>query len=69
MNERNKILGSIVGKSRNPEAVGRWMEMTTELSQITENIRRYAGISDDCKWFHNDTGPSQIKTYEREREY
>ena len=42
--------------------------MKTDRSQINENIRRYAGISDDCKWLHKELGQSQIKTDDRERE-
>ena len=38
ISERSKIPGGIVGKSRNPEAVGRWIEMTGDCSQIAENI-------------------------------
>ena len=66
INRSSKIPGGIIGKSRNPEAVGRWIETTADRSQITENIRKYAGISDDCKWLHKEAGPSRIKTDERD---
>ena len=52
VNKSSKIPGGIVGKSRNKNAVGRWIDTTADRSKITENIRKYAGILDEGKWVH-----------------
>ncbi len=60
INKSSKIPGGIVGKSRNPAAVSQWIDTTADRSQITENVRKMAGLVSTGPEGHKEGGASRV---------
>jgi hypothetical protein len=65
INRDSKIPGGIIGKSRNPQAVGQWVDTAADRSQITDNMTKIAGISESAPGLHKEAGPSHMKADEQ----
>ena len=65
INRDSKIPGGIIGKSRHPQAVGQWVDTAADRSQITDNMRNIAGISESAPGLHKEAGPSHMKADEQ----
>ncbi len=65
INKSSKIPGGIVGKSRNPAAVSQWIDTTADRSQITENVRKMAGLVSEGGEGHKEGGASRVRKDEQ----